>query len=297
MTFVRIGTRNIPLNALYAFEATGRHRSMGRAALELSVTQSAISHQVRNLEEQLGLRLFDRSRKQLALTPAGVRLLGTVSRALDDIKRAAISLDQLAFTRKFTIAAPPAFTNLWLVPRVAELLQRFPDLELHFVRMPPRIPSVLPEADLVVQFGKYDWPRKRVSPLAVTDYAPVCSPGLPERLDKLSPALLGKHIWIHDDEGEAWRQWLSHVGLEGLQPARHIYVDSAMDALELARGGVGFAINDQIITSHWLSTGDLIAPFRQSLPAYESFYVVTSPDGPMADAVDEFEQWLRQKIG
>jgi LysR family glycine cleavage system transcriptional activator len=293
---MRIGNKRIPLNSLHAFEATGRHLNMGQAAIELSVTQSAISHQVRNLEEQLGVQLFDRSRKQLSLTPAGQRLLIAVSNALEEIKLGALSLDQVAFAGKFTIAAPPAFTNLWLVPRASELLQRFPDLELHFLQMPRRIPSVLPEADLVVQFGKHHWPRKRVAPLTTTDYFPVCSPRLLARLGKVAPAILAEHILIHDDDGEAWKQWLSLVGLETLQPLRHMYVATAIDALELARRGVGFAINDNIITSHWLSTGDLLAPFKQAVPAYDSFYIVTSPENKMAGIAEEFESWLRQKI-
>ena len=293
---MRIGSKRLPLNALHAFEAAGRHLNMGQAAAELSVTQSAISHQVRNLEEQLEVQLFDRSRKQLALTAAGQRLLAVASSALEEIKRGAISLDQVAFTGKFTIAAPPAFTNLWLVPRVGELLQRFPDLELHFTHMPARRPKVLPEADFVVQFGKYEWPRKRVAALTATDYLPVCSPRLLGRVGDISPASLAEQILIHDDDGDAWRQWLILVGLENLQPARHIHVSNAIDALELARSGVGFAINDNIITSNWLSRGELLAPFKQAVPAYDSFYVVTSPEHEMAGVIGEFESWLRQKI-
>jgi len=293
---VRIGNRHISLNALHVFEATGRHLHMGRAALELSVTQSAISHQTRTLEKQLGIKLFDRSRKQLILTPAGQRLLVTVNKALEDIKLGTISLDLDAFTGKFTIAAPPAFTNLWLMPRVGELLSQFPDLELHFAPMPRRIPSVLPEADLVVQFGKHDWPRKRVAQLAVTDYMPVCSPRILGRLRSVTPSLLSEHVMIHDDDGEAWQRWLANAGMDGLQPVRHLFVATAIDALELARNGVGFVVDDQLITSHWLSEGELIAPFKPVLPAYDSFYVVTAPDEQRADIVSEFESWLRSKI-
>ncbi|MEH6549631.1 MAG: LysR substrate-binding domain-containing protein [Pseudomonadales bacterium] len=293
---MQIGQKRIPLKSLHSFEAAGRHLSMGQAALELSVTQSAISHQVRHLEDQLGVKLFDRSKKQISLTPEGARLFAVVGKALEDIKLGAMSLDEETFAGKFTIAAPPAFTNLWLVPRVGELLDRFPDLELHFESMPRRIPSVLPEADLVVQFGKHNWPRKRIAPLAVTDYKPVCSPRLLSRLGKLSPGMLKDHVLIHDDDGEAWSQWLSVVGKEQLQPKRHMYVATAIDALELARLGVGFAMNDQIITSYWLGTGELIAPFRQGLSAYDSYYIITAHEGQMSNIVGEFETWLRQKI-
>jgi LysR family glycine cleavage system transcriptional activator len=223
-------------------------------------------------------------------------LLATVSSALEEIKLGTISLDLLAFTGKLTIAAPPAFSNLWLMPRVSELLKRFPDLELHFEQMPRRIPSVLPAADLVVQFGKHNWPRKRVAPLAVTDYMPVCSPRLLGRTGKISPAMLGGQVLIHDDDGEAWQQWLAFAGVEGVQPIRHIYVATAIDAMDLARNGLGFTVNDQIVTSHWLSTGELVTPFKQVLSAYDSFYVVTAPENKMSDIAREFEIWLRQKV-
>lgn len=294
---MRIGNRNVPLNTLHVFEAAGRHLSMGRAALELSVTQSAVSHQMRNLEAQLDITLFDRKKKQLSLTPAGLRLHVIVSKALEEIKLGAMSLDLVAFTGKLTVAAPPAFTNLWLVPRLPELLGRFPDLELHFEQMPRRIPSVLPEADLVVQFGKHNWPRRRVVSLVAADYMPVCAPSMLGRGGKVTPAMLADQLMIHDDDGEAWQQWLDFAGIESVQPARHLYMSTATDALELARRGVGFAVNDHIITSHWRETGELVAPFKPLLPGYDSFFLVTAPEAKMTDSVREFESWLRLKMG
>ena len=293
---MRIGRKRLPLKALHAFEATARHTHMGQAAEELAVSQSAISHQVRNLETELGVRLFDRSNKQLALTPDGQQLYAVVGGALDDIKRCTLNLGESGFSGKFTIAAPPAFTHLWLMPRIGELLERFPELELHFELMPRRIPQVLPEADLVVQFGKHNWPRRRVVALATTDYTPICSPRLLGQLGRASAANLSQQVLIHDDDGEAWQQWLALSGIKNLRPERNIYVSSAIDALELARSGVGIAINDQIITSHWLREGELIAPFRQKLAAFDNYYVVTPHEEQQTGAVGEFESWLRQRM-
>jgi LysR family glycine cleavage system transcriptional activator len=293
---MRIGQKYIPLKTLHVFETTGRYLNMRLAAEELSVTQSAVSHQIKQLETELGTALFDRSKKQLALTPAGNKLFTVVGGALEDIRRGAIALDEVAFGGQFTIAAPPAFTNLWLVPRVQELLDRFPDLEMHFKTMPRVIPKTLPEADVVIQFGKYSWPRKRVTSLAVTNYMPVCSPRLPLHIGKMTPAILNNLVLIHDDDGEAWRSWLSSVGLDGREPKRHMYVATAMDALELARRGTGIAVNDQLITSHWLATGELIAPYKQQVTAYDNYYLVTDREEKMRGIVEEFESWIRQKI-
>ena len=293
---MNLGQKRLPLKALHAFEAVGRHLNMGQAASELSVTQSAIGHQVRNLEKQLGTRLFDRSSRKLVLTPAGQRLLGVVGESLEDIKRCALSLEETELSGKLTIAAPPAFTNLWLMPRIAELLERFPDLELHFEYMPPNIPPTLPNADLVVQFGKHNWPRKRVVPLAITDYQPYCSPRLLGRLDRAAPAALAEHVLIHDDDGGAWAQWLAVAGMEELKAKRDIYVNNSIDALELARQGVGLTINDQIVTSHWVQQGHLIAPFRPVLSSFERFYIVTPHEKQMNPATREFELWLQQRL-
>ena len=293
---MRVGKKRIPLKALHTFEATGRHLSMKLAADELAVTQSAVSHQIRHLEEQLGHSLFDRSRKQLRLTSRGGRLLSVVSRALEEIKLETLSLDGETFAGQLTIAATPTFTTLWLVPRLPELLERFPELEIHLKMMQVPAPSVLPEADLVVQFGKHHWPRKRVLPLVETDYVPVCAPQRLKGIRRLQPEILSQQILIHEDHGEAWARWLAAAGVDNLQPKRHIYVDNAMDALELSRLGVGFAITDHIITSNWVAKGDLLQPFAQTVKGYDSYYLLTDPEEQLSGLTREVEIWLRQNI-
>ncbi|MEM1112653.1 MAG: LysR substrate-binding domain-containing protein [Pseudomonadota bacterium] len=293
---MNLGQKRLPLKSLHAFEAVGRHLNMGQAASELSVTQSAISHQVRNLEKQLDTQLFDRSSRKLQLTPAGARLLTVVGAALDDIKRCTLDLDGAELSGKFTIASPPAFTNLWLMPRMPELLERFPDLELHFTYMPAAIPKDLPEADLVIQFGKHSWPRRRVVPLASADYRPYCSPRLLGGLGRVAPASLADQVLIHDDDGSAWSQWLSIAGHGDLEPRRHIYVNTSNDALDLARSGVGLTVNDQIVASHWVAEGELVAPFRPVLSSFERFFIVTAHEQQISTATREFETWLRQRL-
>ena len=243
------------------------------------------------------MELADRISEMVPVPDAQVFLGNSGSDANDShIKRCALTLEESELSGKLTIAAPPAFTNLWLMPRIAELLERFPDLELHFEYMPPNIPAALPNADLVVQFGKHNWPRKRIVPLAITDYQPYCSPRLLGRLDRAAPAALTEHVLIHDDDGGAWAQWLAVAGMEELKPQRDIYVNNSIDALELARQGVGLTINDQIVTSHWVKQGHLIAPFRPVLSSFERFYIVTPHEKQMNPATREFELWLQQRL-
>ena len=293
---MRIGDKRIPLKALHSFEATGRHLSMSRAADELAVTQSAISHQIRHLEEHLRTSLFDRSKKQLRLTPAGGRLLRVVSHALEEIKLEVLNLDTETLSGELTLAATPTFTTLWLVPRLPELLERFPELDIHLKMMHVPIPSTLPEADLIVQFGRHHWPGKRVLPLVETDYVPVCAPQLLQGLHRLQPKALSQQVLIHEDQGEAWSRWLAAIGLDNLQAKRHVYVDNAIDALELSRLGVGFAITDHIIISKWMEKGDLIQPFTQTIKGYDSYYLLTNPEEQLSSVTREVEIWLRQNI-
>lgn len=291
---LRIGEKNISLRALQTFEAVGEHLSMSRAANSLSVTQSAVSHQVRNLEKELGIALFLRAGRTLKLTAEGDRLYRSVSRTLTELRHDIDSFAEEHFDGVLTIAAPPTFTTLWLLPRLPEFQERFPQLRYRLKTMAVPTPATLPDADITIQFGARNWPEMRVTPLVDTNYKPVCAPQLLKGRSRFVPGHLEAETLIHDDNGEAWARWLGAVALGGLVPAEEIFCDKSHDALEMARMGMGFAINDQIITSNWIAEGLLIQPFSQSVESYDQFFVVTDQD--VKPAAQEFESWLRRCI-
>ena len=291
---LRIGDKRISLKALQTFEAAGEHLSMSRAAEALSVTQSAVSHQVRNLEEELGTRLFTREGRRLKLTVEGERLYHGLRRTLRDLRRDVETLAEESFDGELVIAAPPTFTTLWLLPRLAGFRDRFPNLRYRIHTMPVPPPSTLPDADVIVQFGTHNWPDRRVTTFIDTNYTPFCAPQVLQRRSRLRPQDLESETLIHDDNGEAWARWLAAVGLDGLQPADELFVEKSIDALQLARLGEGFAVNDQFITSSWLSEGQLIQPFDELVESYDKFYVVTAREQDMKPAAREFEAWLRR---
>jgi LysR family glycine cleavage system transcriptional activator len=268
---------------------------MSRAADALSVTQSAVSHQIRNLESELGTRLFTRAGRRLKLTVDGERLYLSVRRTLADLRHDFENFTQERFDGELSVAAPPTFTTLWLLPRLAEFRERFPQLRYRFTTMPVP-PASLPDADIIIQFGTQYWPDKRVVPLVDTNYLPVCAPQLLHGRRRFSPADLESEVIIHDDNGEAWDQWLAAMDLGGLEPREEIFVGKPIDALHMARMGYGFAINDDIITSNWIAAGDLIQPFRKSAESYDRFYIVSDYEQDMKPAAQEFESWLRRGI-
>lgn len=292
---LRIGDKRISFKALQTFEAVGEHLSMSRAAEALSVTQSAVSHQVKKLERELGVVLFRRAGRALALTADGERLHRAVGKTLSGLRHDVENFTEERFNGELHIAAPPTFTTLWLLPRFAEFRKRFAQLRYRFSIMPVP-PTRLIRADIVVQFGTQYWPGKRVVPLVDTDYLPVCAPQLLPRRRRFTVADLAAGAIIHDDGGEAWDRWFSEINLGGFKPRDEIFVGNAIDALHMARLGYGFAINDEIVTSNWIASGELVQPLQASVKGFDKFYVVSDHDLAMKPAAKEFESWLRSRI-
>ena len=293
----RVGKKSVSLNAIEVFRVVGDHMNMSRAAETLSVTQSAVSHQVRGLEEQLGEWLFVRSGRSIRFTPFGARLHRAASTSLAELRREIERPQAREIDDELVIAAPPTFTTLWLVPRFPALCDRLPGVSTRLRTMQYPVPSKLPDADIIVQFGTRYWPDRRVVPLVGTNYIPVCAPQWLQQRRDIVVADISKETLIHDDDGEAWSSWLTAAGASELRAENNIYVDKAIDALDLARQGMGLAVNDQIVTSHWLSTGDLIQAFDTVSPDYDNYYLVTPAEPEVTAAASQFEAWIRRAIG
>lgn len=287
---MRIGGKRLPLAPLQGFEAAGRHLNMRLAGEELGVTQSAVSHQIRGLEAALCVTLFDRSGRGLALTEDGARLLLAVQQALDGLAATALQLGGDALSGRLSIAAPPAFGAQWLMPRLPGFLEQFPELSLS---VEPLVAGVLPKLDVAVVFNAAQFPGMRVETLVALEMFPVCAPSLARGALPLSPEVLREHTLIHEDGGEIWARWFAASATEQFAPRREVRVPTTRDALELARLGAGFAINDAFMGEQLLGTGELIRPFATSM-AWGSYAVVTpvEPSPPAA----AFERWLRREI-
>ncbi len=293
---MRVGNRHLPLNALQGFEAAGRHLNMRLAGDELNITQSAISHQVRSIEHALGQQLFEQNRRRLVLTTEGRRLLAAVRQALDEIASTALQLVEGAYSGTLTVAAPPAFSAQWLVPRVSRFLELFPDLNLDLRLMTPAPDATLPRCDVAIVFNQVRFPGMLVEALVHLEMFPVCAPAVVSGKDDMSPANLGAATLIHEDDGAIWARWFAATGAEQVAPRRNIHCGSTINALSLARAGVGFAIDDGFMGGRDIAEGALVRPFGARTFAFGQYGLVTHPVERLSSAASAFTDWLRREV-
>ena len=282
-----------PLNALRAFEAAARHLSFTRAAEELSVTQAAISHQVKALEEWLGAPLFIRRNRTLLLTEGGQTYASLLSDALDTIELATVRLAALDSSGTLTVSVLPSIAAKWLVPRMRLFRQRHPEIE---VRLSPstHLTDFSREAvDVVLRYGRGDWPGLRADKFMDEDIFPVCSPTLLDHVDQLRrPDDLRRYTLLHDDFHEDWRKWLLAADVTDIDWDRGpVYEDSA-NLLQAAIAGEGVALGRSALAADDLAEGRLIKPFDISLPVEFAYYVVAPEVNSERPKVVAFREWI-----
>ncbi|MFP5420702.1 MAG: LysR substrate-binding domain-containing protein [Gammaproteobacteria bacterium] len=287
--------RRLPsLTALRTFECAARHAHFGRAAAELCVTDSAVSHQIRQLEEQLGTPLFTREGRQVVPTPAARRLLQRLQQAFELIGEACDELRDPGSQAVLRIAVTPELAQKWLVSRLADFSDRFPQITLHLHEQPLEASLPSPDIDLAITYGTgpEDASAYFVRPLPTLQFFPVCSPSLFNQGGLKHPRDLARHGLLHDDQdGKTWTAWLTtHAG--DIQPARHLYLGHAGLALEAAAQGQGVAMGDNLTAAEDLACGRLVRPFNASVAALGQYALVCERIRLEKPAVAQFLDWL-----
>ena len=287
-----------PLNALRAFEAAARHLSFTRAAEELNVTQAAISHQVKGLEERLGVVLFRRLNRALLLTDAGQSYLPAVRDAFDRIAEATGDLKALDRAGVLTVSVLPSFAAKWLVPRLGGFRHAHPDIDVHIAPSDHLTDFAREDVDLAIRYGKGEWPGLRAERMLTEKICPVCSPRLLEGPHRLrTPADLGRHTLLHDDMRIDWRMWLLAAGVEGIDASRGpSFTDSSM-VIQAAVEGQGVALGRSALAAADLATGRLVKPFDISLPAAAAYYVVCPEATAERPKIVAFRDWVIAEAG
>jgi LysR family glycine cleavage system transcriptional activator len=293
-----------PLNALRAFEATARHLSFTQAARELHVTPAALSHQIRGLEERLGLALFHRHTRAIELTEEARLIYPGIHAAFETLRETIQRLDRVAPSNVLVVSATPGFTVKWLVPRLYRFLEAHPAIDV-------RISSSMQKAtfegdgiDVAIRFVLSTLPDHHVERLAEDTVVPLCSPRLiasdwPLR----QPADLARHTLIHVDLPSpfppmpTWSDWLAEVGLDGFDATRGLRFNTVDHAIDAAVEGVGVALGQKIIALGDLQAGRLVVPFGPELPIRARGYHFVCPRGAMAQPkVRAFRDWLFAEI-
>jgi LysR family glycine cleavage system transcriptional activator len=284
-----------PLNALRAFEAAARHLSFTRAAGELHVTQAAVSHQIKALEDHLGTRLFRRLNRGLRLTESGQAYLPPVAKALDVLHEATRDVAEGQAAGPLTVSVLPSFAAGWLVPRLGRFRQRCPDIDLRIDPVPHLADFARGDVDVAIRYGRGRYPGLRADRLMAEDIFPVCSPTLMEGPNALRrPDDLAHHTLLHDEGHGDWRTWLLAAGVTGIDPARGtIFIDSNM-LIQAARAGQGVALARAVLARDELAAGQLVRPFAQSLPTETEFaYYLVCPDERANERrIEAFRAWL-----
>jgi LysR family glycine cleavage system transcriptional activator len=297
-----------PLIELRAFDAAARHLSFKRAAEELGVTPTAISHQIRLLERHCGCALFRRRPRPLVLTEAGARLFPSVRSGLEAFAVAIAAVKGDGSLQPLKVTTTNAFASRWLVPRLPTWRKLHPHSPLEVIGTDSVLDLRAGDSDVAIRYAtRRASPTDGISELILTDtFWPVASPRLlsPGGLER--PADLAKHVLIHcywspsDREPPTWQRWLAraqrkwrHVPeFKGMQ---HLSFREELHAVEAVIAGQGVGIFSDALVAHELSAGTLVKAFDLSLPGY-SFYLVRRPEHPREKAIRAFSSWVQSAI-
>jgi LysR family transcriptional regulator, glycine cleavage system transcriptional activator len=283
------------LNGLRAFEAAARNMSFTRAAAELNVTQTAISHQIRRLEEQLGLRLFIRRNRTLELTREALDYLPSIRSAFADLHRATAKLRRNDHEGRLTVSTTASLATKWLVSRVAAFQDANPGIEVRISTSTHLVDFQREEVDIAVRYGHGVWPGLRADWLMAEHIFPVCSPELANDTRPLrSPEDLAHHTLLHTTVSrEDWQLWLTAAGLpSSIATRRGMTFDQGFMAIQAAMEGLGVALGRFHLVEADIAAGRLVAPFDTVLPQDAGYYVVTPEATAETAKIVRFRDWL-----
>lgn len=282
-----------PLNSIRAFEAAARHLSFTRAADELSVTQAAVSHQVKKLEEHLRVPLFERRNRTLELTAEAQRYLPDVRRALDLLHEATRRLTASETPETFTVTALPSLTSRWLLPRLGRFFKANPEINLRLAPSEHLVDFERDGVDVAIRYGRGNYPGMHSEWLMSEDLFPVCSPVLLEGEHPLdSPQQLVHHTLLHDDHIADWRTWLLAANIDDVDARRGPFISDSSMLLQAAIDGQGVALARGILAADELAAGRLVQPFAFTLPSVYAYYLVYPEGGAAHPALKVFRDWV-----
>lgn len=290
-----------PLKPLRAFEAAARHLSFTKAAQELSVTQAAISHQVKTLEDALQMQLFRRFNRRLMLTDAGQTYLPQLTEALDQIDAATRRLRTVDDSGDLKVSVATSVAAKWLLPRLVRFRQRHPDIDVSVSASDKIVDFARDDMDMGIRYGYGVYPGLRVDKLMQDTVFPVCSPALLQgSLPLREPADLKHHTLLHEEwhdmiNAPDWRAWLAVAGVTGVNATRGPGYSHSNLALQSAMDGHGVALARSSLVSLDLEAGRLVQPFGPALPTDYACYAV-SPEGVAErPKIKAFREWLLEQ--
>ncbi len=282
------------MQALRAFEAAARERSLTKAAESLHVTHGAISHQIKSLEEDLGVRLVERAGRGIRLTQEGERFAVRVRAAFAELTSGVQEVAALAQPRLLRVSVVPSFAARWLLPRIGRFISRHPGFDLDVRANSAAIDFRHEDSDAAIRYGHGQWPGIAAEYLMDDAYFPVCSPhirgGVPRR-----PEDLARYPLLRSDD-EPWKPWFERAGLDLPEPARGPIFHDSSHMMQAAAEGHGIALARRTLLGDDERNGVLVRPFEIESPAPRRFYLVYPPRSAGSPKIDALREWLHAEI-
>ena len=288
-----------PLSSLRVFEAAARHNSFRKAADELNLTASAVSHGIQTLENWLGVELFSRESRGLRLTGAGEIYAPLVNQALSVLAKATDQLPGRKATGTLSVSSAPTFGNKILLPRLGKFVAQFPDIRVTLDTSHRLVDLALDDFDVAIRNASTKKPAANWTLLAVETLVPVCSPDLKKKFGRSGARLLSRAPLIHVTSVSAdWHHWFRATGLE--TPAsfdKGLRVDTIHTAFDAAMRGLGVALGRRPLVDDDIASGRLVTLDDQTIPSGSGYWLVTSETDFQKPEVKLFRHWLLSELG
>ncbi len=282
-----------PFRALLAFHAAATHERMVEAAASLGVTESAISHQLRQLEDLLHVELFDRSSGRLRLTATGQRYLSRIEPALLEIQRATEAIGPARDRSTVRLTLPPSLAVTWLIPRLGRLEEAHPNLDIQLVPTTRVIDLGRQQVDAGIRYGKGTWPKVKSLFLFDDLATPVAAPGfLQAGVAQADILLADTRLIVNRSVPHEWEEWAKARGFEPPEMDGALYLDSIEQVLQAAQSGGGLAMGRSPYIEQPLADGRLVAPFGLTGPTETAYYLCRPSGETPSAAMRRLEQWL-----
>jgi LysR family glycine cleavage system transcriptional activator len=287
-----------PLKALRVFETAARFQSFKLAGEALSVTPSAVSHQLKSLEEFLGVKLFERRSRQVVLTTEGRAYLTPIRDALEQIR---VATEQICCTDAvgaITLSVAPSFATGWLMPRLPEFQLTHPDIEVRLISAIELVDFSQADLDAGIRSGRGAWRGLRSHRLLAEELVPVCNPELARRDGLVSPGDLRETTLLHEiPRLGLWRSWLAAVGIFDVDAERGPKFQGAAMAVDAAVAGLGVAIATRALVETHVREGRLVVPFDIRLPGDSAYYFVYPEERENNAKIVAFKDWILGAVG
>ncbi|MGF1764710.1 transcriptional regulator GcvA [Aliivibrio kagoshimensis] len=285
-----------PLNSLKVFEAAARHLSFTRAAEELFVTQAAVSHQIKALEEFLSLKLFRRRNRSLLLTEEGQSYFLDIKDIFSTLAEATDKVLEKSAKGALTISLPPSFAIQWLVPRLSDFNALEPDIDVRIKAVDLDEGSLTDDVDVAIYYGRGNWPGLRVEKLYQESFIPVCSPKLLLGARPLNSIRdLRYHTLLHDTSRKEWKNYAKHYEIEGINVNQGPIFSHSTMVLQAAAHGQGVALGNNVLAKPEIDAGRLVCPFDEELVSKNAFYLVCFEKQADTGRIATFREWVLAK--